>query len=312
AAMSSAPSRARGVSPRRRSAEGVMELLELLLTTVVRAAAVGTPLLWASLGEIYAERSGVVNLGVEGMMILGAFIGFATAHTTGDPIAGLAAAAVVGAAAALLHAFVSISLRANQYVSGLALSMLGLGLAGLLGRGWEGIPLDNPLPETSLVAVGVALAGVLWVVLYRTRWGLAIRSVGESPAAADAMGINVLVVRYLAVVFGGVLAGIAGGFLSVAYRPSWTEGMTAGTGWIAIALAIFAGWDPLKAIGAAFLFGALFHLSFRLQAWIPAEPLTMLPFVFTIVVLALAARRTSRLFGAAPEALGTPYIRGER
>jgi simple sugar transport system permease protein len=286
--------------------------LELILTTIVRAAAVGTPLLWASLGEIYAERSGVVNLGVEGMMILGAFVAFATAYTSGNPILGLVAAAVVGGAAALLHAFVSVSLRANQYVSGLALSMLGLGLAGLLGRGWEGIPLENPLSEIALVPVGVVLAGVLWIVLYRTRWGLAIRSVGELPAAADAMGINVVLVRYLAVVFGGLLAGVAGGFLSVAYRPSWTEGMTAGTGWIAIALAIFAGWDPLKAIGAAFLFGALFHLSFRLQAWIPPEPLTMLPFVFTIAVLALAARRTTRLFGAAPEALGIPFVRGER
>ena len=286
--------------------------MELILTTLVRAMAVGTPLLWGALGEIYAERAGVVNLGVEGMMILGAFVAFATAYTTGNAILGLTAAAAVGALAALLHAFVSVTLRANQYVSGLALSMLGLGLAGLLGRGWEGIPLDRPLAETSLVPVGVALAVVLWVVLYRTRWGIILRSVGEAPAAADAMGVNVLLVRYLAVVFGGLLAGIAGGFLSVAYRPSWTEGMTAGTGWIAIALAIFAGWDPLRVIVAALFFGALFHLSFRLQAWIPPEPLTMLPFVFTILVLALTARRTGRLFGGAPEALGIPYIRGER
>lgn len=286
--------------------------MEPILTTIIRALAFGTPLLWGSLGEIYAERSGVVNLGMEGMMILGAFFAFATAQTTGSPIAGLLAAAAVGGVAALLHAFVSITLRANQYVSGLALSMLGLGLAGLLGRGWEGIPLDNPLPETSLGPLGIALAGVLWVVLYRTQWGLVLRAAGESPAAADAMGINVILVRYLAVVFGGVLAGIAGGFLSVAYRPSWTEGMTAGLGWIVIALAIFAGWDPLRAIGAAFLFGALFHLSFRLQAIIPPEPLKMMPFVFTIVILALTARRTSKVFGAAPEALGIPYVRGER
>lgn len=286
--------------------------MELILTTLVRAMAVGTPLLWGALGEIYAERAGVVNLGVEGMMILGAFVAFATAYTTGNAILGLTAAAAVGALAALVHAFVSVTLRANQYVSGLALSMLGLGLAGLLGRGWEGIPLDRPLAETSLVPVGVALAVVLWVVLYRTRWGIILRSVGEAPAAADAMGVNVLLVRYLAVVFGGLLAGIAGGFLSVAYRPSWTEGMTAGTGWIAIALAIFAGWDPLRVIVAALFFGALFHLSFRLQAWIPPEPLTMLPFVFTILVLALTARRTGRLFGGTPEALGIPYIRGER
>ncbi len=286
--------------------------MELILTTIIRGFAFGTPLLWGSLGEIYAERSGVVNLGMEGMMILGAFFGFATAQTTGSPVLGLLAAAAVGGVAALLHAFVSITLRANQYVSGLALSMLGLGLAGLLGRGWEGIPLDNPLPEVSLAPLGVVLAVILWVVLYRTRWGLALRSAGESPAAADAVGVNVILVRYLAVAFGGLLAGIAGGFLSVAYRPSWTEGMTAGLGWIAIALAIFAGWDPLRAVGAAFLFGALFHLSFRLQAWIPPEPLKMMPFAFTILVLALTARRTSRVFGAAPAALGIPYVRGER
>jgi ABC-type uncharacterized transport system permease subunit len=286
--------------------------MEAVLTTIIRALAFGTPLLWASLGEIYAERSGVVNLGVEGMMILGAFSAFATAQITGSATAGLLVAAAVGGTAALLHAVVSITLRANQYVSGLALSMLGLGLAGVLGRGWEGIPLEHPLPEISLVPIGAALAVLMWVVLYRTRWGLALRSVGESPASADAMGINVFLVRYLAVVFGGMLAGIAGGFLSVAYRPSWTEGMTGGLGWIAIALAIFAGWDPLKAIGAAFFFGVLFHLSFRLQAWIPPEPLKMMPFAFTIIVLALAARRTSKVFGAAPEALGVPYVRGER
>ncbi|HEY3246896.1 MAG TPA: ABC transporter permease [bacterium] len=286
--------------------------MELIITTIIRAFAFGTPLLWGSLGEIYAERSGVVNLGMEGMMILGAFFAFATAQTTGNPILGLLAAAVVGGLAALLHAFVSITLRANQYVSGLALSMLGLGLAGLLGRGWEGIPLDNPLTEVSLAPLGIILAIVLWIVLYRTRWGLVLRSAGESPAAVDALGINVIAVRYAAVVFGGLLAGVAGGFLSVAYRPSWTEGMTAGLGWIAIALAIFAGWDPLRAVGAAFLFGALFHLSFRLQAWIPPEPLKMMPFAFTIVVLALTARRSSRVFGAAPEALGIPYVRGER
>lgn len=283
--------------------------LDWILQVVVRGLALGTPLLWGALGEIYAERAGVVNLGVEGMMVLGAFSGFAVAHTTGNPVVGLLAAGVVGGAAALLHAFVAVTLRANQYVSGLALSMLGLGLAGLLGRGWEGIPLDRPLPEISVLApVGLGLAIVLWIILYHTRWGIILRTTGESPAAADVMGANVALVRYLAVVFGGVLAGIAGGFLSVAYRPSWTEGMTAGMGWIVVAMAIFAGWDPLRAVGAAFLFGVLFHLSFRLQTWIPPEPLQMMPFVFTILVLAITARRGQGV----PEALGLPYIRGER
>ncbi len=284
---------------------------EWIVTTVTRAVAVSTPLLWAALGEIYAERTGVVNLGVEGMMILGAFIAFAVAQTFGSPALGLVAAAAVGGLAALLHAFVVVTLRANQYVSGLALAMFGLGLAGVLGRAYEGIPLLNTLPEISgFTYLGLLLAVVLWFVLYHTRLGIVIRSTGESPAAADALGVNVLLVRYLAVTFGGVLAGVAGGWLSVAYRPSWTEGMTAGMGWIAIAIAIFAGWDPLKAVWGAFLFGALFYLSFFLQSWISPEVLRAMPFAFTILALAATAR--SQRGQGAPEALGQPYASGEK
>ncbi len=282
-----------------------------VLNTIVRALALGSPLLWAALGEVTAERSGVVNLGVEGMMILGAFLAFAVAQTTGNPGLGLLAAAAIGGAAALLHALMAVTLRANQYVSGLALTMLGLGLSALLGRRWEGLPLLNSLPEISwLTSAGLLLAVGLWFVFYHTRWGVALRSAGEAPAAADALGVNVYLVRYLAVVFGGALAGVAGGFLSVAYRPSWTEGMTAGLGWIAIAIAIFAAWDPLRAVAGAFFFGALFHLSFRLQTWVAPEPLQMMPFVFTIAVLALTTQRARRQ--GAPEALGIPYVRGER
>lgn len=289
-----------------------MEAINWIIGALVRGLAFGTPLLWGSLGEIYSERAGVVNLGVEGMMILGALSAFVTAQLSGHPTIGLLAAAVVGGLAAFLHAFVTVTLRGNQYVSGLALSMLGLGLSGFLGRGWEGIPLDHPLPEISILPpLGIALAVILWLILYHTRWGIILRTTGESPAAADALGVNVSLVRYLAVVFGGMLAGIAGGFLSVAYRPSWTEGMTGGIGWIVISLAIFASWDPLKAIWASFLFGTLFHLSFRLQTWIPPEPLQMMPFAFTILVLVVTARR-ARAWQAAPEALGVPYVRGEK
>ncbi len=284
---------------------------EWIVTTVTRAVAVSTPLLWAALGEIYAERTGVVNLGVEGMMILGAFVAFAVAQTIGNPALGLVAAAAVGGLAALLHGFVAVTLRANQYVSGLALAMFGLGLAGVLGRAYEGIPLLNTLPEISgLTYLGLLLAVVLWFVLYHTRLGIVIRSTGESPAAADALGVNVYLVRYLSVVFGGLLAGVAGGFLSVAYRPSWTEGMTAGMGWIAIAIVIFASWDPLKAVWGALLFGALYHLSFRLQTWIPPELLRMMPFAFTILVLAVTAR--TRRGQGMPEGLGVPYASGEK
>ncbi|MDR7420894.1 MAG: ABC transporter permease [Armatimonadota bacterium] len=288
-----------------------MEEGNWILATVIRAVALGTPILWGTLGEITAERSGVINLGVEGMMILGALAAFVVAHLTGQPTAGLVVAAAVGGAAALLHAFISITLRANQYVSGLALTMFGLGLAGLLGRGWEGRPLLDTLPEISaLTYAGLGVAVVLWVVFYHTRWGIVLRSVGEMPAAADALGVNVALVRYLAVAFGGVMAGAAGAFLSLAYRPAWTEGMTAGMGWIVIAIAIFAAWDPLRAVAGALLFGALFHLSFRLQAWVAPELLKMMPFAFTI--LALAATAGGRRGLGAPEALGTPYVTGER
>jgi len=285
---------------------------EWIIHTIVRGLALGTPLIWAALGEVYAERSGVVNLGVEGMMVLGAIAAFALAQSTGLPYLGLLVAAGAGAAAAMLHAVLVISLRANQYVSGLALTMFGLGLSALLGRRWEGLPLLATLPEISLLTYGgLALAIVLWFVLYHTRWGILIRSAGEAPAAVDTMGVNVFLVRYLAVAFGGALAGVGGGLLSVAYRPSWTEGMTVGLGWIAIAIAIFASWDPLRAVAGAFFFGALFHLSFRLQTWISPEPLQMMPFAFTILVLALTTRRGRGAQGA-PEALGLPYVRGER
>lgn len=309
-----------------------MELEGWIISTVARALAYSTPLLWAALGEIYAERSGVVNLGVEGMMILGAISGFIMAQLSGSALVGLAFAAGVGGLAALLHAFVSVTLRANQYVSGLALTIIGLGLAGLMGRGWEGMPLANPMrPVTvwgvsqlrvigpallsrqfALTYAGIIVAALLWLLLYKTRPGLTLRSVGESPLAADAAGINVNLVRYLAVIFGGAMAGIAGAYLSLAYRPSWSEGMTAGMGWIALAIAIFAAWDPLKAIGAAFLFGAFFHLSFRLQAFFPPELLRLLPYLFTIIALTLTALLKRGWAPSAPEALGVPYQRGER
>jgi simple sugar transport system permease protein len=302
-----------------------------ILSTLSRAAAFGTPLLWASLGEICAERAGVINLGVEGMMILGAFAAFAVAYTTGMPLLGVAAAAIVGGIAALLHAGVTITLRANQYVSGLALTMLGLGLVGLLGRGWEGLPLFHALPDLSLPGwshipflgpalfthqspltyLGFLMALLLWLLLTHTRWGIVIRSVGEAPAAADALGLPVFLTRYLCVVFGGMLAGVAGSFLSVSYLPAWTIGITGGMGWIALALTIFASWDALKAIGVALLFGALYHLSFRLQTWIAPELLKIMPYAGTIVVLAMTAIGKSQRGQRGPEALGQPYIRGQ-
>ena len=302
-----------------------------IVGTLSRTLAYGTPLLLATLGEIYAERSGVLNLGVEGMMIVGALSAFAVAYTTGNPWLGVLASAVVGGAFSLIHAFASVTLRANQVVSGLALTMLGLGLSGVLGRRWEGWPLFTPLREVSipglskipvlgpalfegqnlLVYIAVLLAVLLWFVLYKTRIGISIRAVGEDPATADSLGINVARVRYLCVFVGGVLAGLGGGYLSVAYRPSWTDGMTAGMGWIVIALTIFAFWNPLLGLVGAYFFAALFHLSFRLQAWLAPELLKTMPYVLAIVVLIVVARGTLQKRMGAPSALTIPYTRGE-
>jgi simple sugar transport system permease protein len=302
-----------------------------IIATFSRTLAYGTPLLLATLGEIYAERSGVLNLGVEGMMVVGAFTGFAVASGTGSPWLGILAAAGVSGAFSLIHAFASITLRANQVVSGLALTMLGLGLSGVLGKAWEGRPLMHPLPkltipglqripilgqilfegQNALVYIAIVLSILLWYVLFRTRIGISIRSVGEDPATADSLGVNVARVRYLCVLVGGILAGVAGAYLSVAYRPSWTDGMTAGMGWIVIALTIFAFWNPLLGMVGAYFFAALFHLSFRLQAWVAPELLKAMPYALAILVLILVARGTLKKRMGAPSALTLPYTRGE-
>ncbi len=309
-----------------------MDLESWLVSTTARSLAFSTPLLWAALGEIYAERAGVVNLGLEGMMILGAIAGFITAQTTDSALLGVLVAAGVGGLAGLLHAFIAITLRANQYVSGLALTIFGLGLAGLVGRAYVGVPLANPMQAVTvpglgqlrvigpalftnqhlLTYLGLVMAVLLSVLLFATRWGVVIRSAGESPAATDALGVNVFAVRYLCVMFGGAMAGVAGAYLSLAYRPSWTEGMTAGMGWIALAIVIFAAWRPARAIFAAFIFGACFHLAFRLQNVFPPEFLQMLPYLVTILSLTLIALGRGGQQAGAPAALGKPYTRGER
>lgn len=302
-----------------------------IITTFSRSLAYGTPLLLGTLGEIYAERSGVLNLGVEGMMIMGAYSAFTTAYITGNPWLGLLAAAVVGGAFSLIHAFTCVTLKANQVVSGLSLTMLGLGLSGMFGRGWEGKPLPVSIPKITvsglskipllgpilfegqnlIVYLSILLVPLLWYVLYRTRIGITIRSVGESPATADSLGINVNRVRYICVLIGGVLAGVAGGYLSVAYRPAWTEGMTAGIGWIVIALTIFAFWNPVYGMLGAYLFAALYHLSYRLQPWVSPELLKAMPYAFAILVLIFVSRGTLQKRMGAPAALTLPYTRGE-
>ncbi len=302
-----------------------------IITTLSRSLAYGTPLLLGTLGEIYTERSGVLNLGVEGMMIMGAYSAFTTAYITGNPWLGILVAAVVGGAFSLIHAFTCVTLKANQVVSGLSLTMLGLGLSGMFGRGWEGKPLPVSIPKITvsglskipllgpilfegqnlIVYLSILLVPLLWYVLYRTRIGITIRSVGESPATADSLGINVDRVRYMCVLLGGVLAGVAGGYLSVAYRPAWTEGMTAGIGWIVIALTIFAFWNPAYGMLGAYLFAALYHLSYRLQPWVSPELLKAMPYAFAILVLIFVSRGTLQKRMGAPAALTLPYTRGE-
>ncbi len=283
---------------------------DLVLAMLVRALAFGTPILLAGLGEIYAERSGVVNLGVEGMMAVGALAAFAVAQSSGSPYLGVLAALLAAALVSLPFALASITLRANQYVAGLALTMLGLGVSGLLGKPYEGAPLAHPLPEAGFIVTALLLAVLLWFFLQHTYGGLVLRSAGENPETVDAMGIDVYRVRYAAVIFGGAMSGLAGAFLSLAYRPSWADGITSGLGWIAVALAIFAAWHPLKAVGAALLFGALYHLSYRLQAAVSPEFLKAMPYLFVVVVLSLSALRKGP--SGAPESLGIPYVRGER
>ena len=308
-----------------------MEWQSWVVSTVSFMLSYGTPLLLATLGEIYAERSGVLNLGIEGMMIMGAYAGFVTAYLTKSPWVGLAVAAGVGCGFSLIHAFASITLRANQVVSGLALTLLGLGLSGVLGRPWGGKPLPNTLPQITVpvladipilgpmlfeghVAIeyaAILLVPVMWFILFKTRIGISIRAVGEDPATADSLGVNVKKVRYLCVAVGGLLAGLAGGYLSVAYRPAWTEGMTGGMGWIVIALTIFAFWNPLIGMLGAYLFAALYHLSFRLQPWVSPEILQGLPYVFAILVLVVVSRGSLQRRMGSPAALTIPYTRGE-
>jgi ABC-type uncharacterized transport system permease subunit len=304
---------------------------DMLLAVLNRTLVAGTPLLLATLGEILTERAGVLNLGVEGMMAIGAVAAFATAMTTTSPWLALLVALLAGALAAALHAFVSVTLKANQVVSGLALTMFGLGLSGLLGKPFIGRPLSHrlsglPLPllanipgigrvlfsQDPLLYLAVATGLVLWVLLGRTRWGIAIRSVGENPAAAEVQGISVGAVRYLCTILGGALAGAAGAHLSLVYSKSWTEGLTGGRGWIVIALTIFALWNPLRGFLGAFLFGCIFVLQYLLQPLgVPPNLLAMLPYLTTLIVLLLAGLRRERRRLNAPAALGEAYSKGE-
>ncbi|MAM25901.1 MAG: ABC transporter permease [Rhodobacteraceae bacterium] len=283
-----------------------------------------TPLIFAAIGELVAEKSGVLNLGVEGMMITGAICGFATAVETGSPLLGFAAAAAGGAALSLLFAFLTQVTLANQVASGLALTLFGLGLSALLGQGYVGvkpprlgdidfgpladIPVIGPILFTHdiILYLGIALVAGVWVLLRFTRAGLILRAVGESHDAAHALGYKVRRIRTLAIVFGGACAGLGGAYISLIRVPQWTEGMTAGVGWIALALVVFASWKPWRLLLGAYLFGGITQLQLNLQGAgvaIPVEYLAMSPYLITILVLVILSADKS----AAPASLGRNF-----
>ncbi|MBO3801183.1 MAG: ABC transporter permease [Thermoproteota archaeon] len=302
-----------------------MDIVTSLLLESIKAS---TPLLLATLGEIYTERSGILNLGIEGIMAIGAFTGFFVAYTTRSLPLSLLAAATIGILLSSLHAISSITFKANQTVSGLALAMLGLGISSVAGSKYVGLPLTltlQPIRIPYLASVPIAgaffnqdflvyfsliLSIFMWFFLNRTKYGLQIIAVGENPSAADASGINVELVRYLCTLFGGALEGLAGAYISLAYLPGWIDGMTQGRGWIAIALTVLSLWDPLKGILVALAFGSIDALQYVLQPYgIPVSLLNSLPYVVTIVVMAVATILLAKRRVRPPSALGTPYIR---
>jgi simple sugar transport system permease protein len=315
-----------------------IDLITSLLAVTIRA---GTSLLYATLGEILTERSGVLNLGLEGMLLLSAVSGFAAAFHSHSVLVGLTAAIVMGGLLGLLHAFLTITLRSNQTVTGLALTIFASGMASFLGQrlGPQGMPLVGQIgprferlalpvlarlpfvgrtffQQDALVYASYLLVPAAWLLLYRTRPGLYLRAVGENPRTADAMGIHVTRTRYLYTILGGMLVGLGGAHLSLAYTPGWTENLSGGRGWIAVAMVIFATWDPLRAWFGAILFGGINAVQLRMQAagtTIPSAFLHMLPFVFTIVILVVITWWEA--FGkrvGAPAALGTAYLREDK
>lgn len=300
----------------------------MLVSILMTLIAASTPLLLAALGELITEKAGVLNLGVEGMMLCGAVAGFAVAFSTGSTGIGLVAAAFAGVAASMIFAVLALSLMANQVATGLALTIFGIGASSLIGAGFVGRTIARLQPvfpaalsehpilrvifgHDILVYLSLALvAGVSWF-LRRTRPGLILRAVGENDASAHAIGYPVVAIRYAAVAFGGALAGLGGAYFSLALTPMWADRLTAGRGWIALALVVFSAWKPGRLLLGAYLFGAVMTLELQLKAagvtWLAPEVLAMAPYLATIAVLTMMSlgRKTGRL--DAPACLGKPF-----
>ncbi|WP_085316550.1 ABC transporter permease [Derxia lacustris] len=301
---------------------------DTLIPIVVSSVGAATPLIYASLGELVVERSGVLNLGVEGMMLAGAIGAFAVTVTTGSLALGLLAGMACGMALAALFGLLTLTLQTNQVATGLALTLFGVGLSAFAGREYVGkvvqgmsgisLPVLSDLPGLGpllfrydlLVYGSVFLAGAVHWFLNRTRGGLIVRAAGESPSTAHAIGFKVIRIRYLAVLFGGAMSGLAGAYLSCALTPMWIEGMTAGRGWIALALVVFATWKPWRVLLGAYLFGGVTVLQFHAQGFglsVPSEFLSMLPYLATIVVLVLICRDPKIILLNQPVSLGKRF-----
>lgn len=301
----------------------------IAVNILLSIATAATPLLLAATGELVVERSGVLNLGVEGMMIMGAVAGFGAAMATGSPWLGVLAAIAVGTLFSLLFAFLTLTVATNQVATGLSLTLLGLGLSGMLGTGFVGLPgarlpnlaipglTDLPVVgrllfgQDPLFYISIALVAAVSWFLFRTRAGLTLRSIGDSHASAHALGLRVIRIRYLAVMFGGACAGLAGGQLSLVYTPQWVENMSAGRGWIALALVVFASWRPLRVLAGAYLFGAVWIGQLHAQAFglrAPPQLMSALPYLATVVVLVIISRNKRLTMMNTPAALGQAFV----
>ena len=302
--------------------------IDTWITIAASAVGAATPLVYAALGELIAERAGVLNLGVEGMMLVGAMSGFAVGVSSGSLVLGYLAAAAGGALIATLFGFLTLTLQTNQVATGLALTLFGVGLSAFAGRAFVGLPITRvPLLHipwlTDLPVIGpllfhydlpvylsIALCVLIAWVLKSTRLGLRLRAVGEQPAVAHALGEPVIRIRYLAVLFGGAMSGFAGAYLSTAVTPMWVEGMSAGRGWIALALVVFGTWKPWRVLGGAYLFGTVTVLQLYAQGLgvhIPSEFLSMLPYAATIVVLVVICRDAKTILLNQPASLGRSF-----
>lgn len=302
-------------------------MLDIIIDTTIRA---GTPILYATIGTIIMEKSGIINLGIEGLMLIGALSGFYFTFITNSLLVGFLAAVLLSSAAGSVHGILTTYLKANQIVSGLALTMFGTGITAMLGksmvgeniRGLERIDLIKDIPFLSpilnqdiMVYISILLLLLIHFFLYRTTIGLNLRTVGENPYSADNAGINVHLYRLFAVVIGSGIVGLGGAYLSLVYTPLWIENMSAGRGWIAVALVIFSNWDVRKALIGSYLFGGIAANQLRLQAMgtnIPVQILQSLPYLFTILVLIISSLKNNSTKQNQPESLGNPYDREDR